>query len=48
MTGVQTCALPISYAVITVALVLYEAKKRKAKSAAGAQLAAEQAAEEEA
>ena len=38
----------VSYAVITVALVLYEAKKRKAKSAAGAQLAAEQAAEEEA
>ena len=38
----------VSYAVITVALVMYEAKKRKAKSAAGAQLAAEQAAEEEA
>ena len=38
----------VSYAVITVALVLYEAKKRKANSAAGAQLAAEQAAEEEA
>ena len=38
----------VSYAVITVALVLYEAKKRKDKSAAGAQLAAEQAAEEEA
>ena len=38
----------VSYAVITVALVLYEAKKRKAKSAAGAQLAAEKAAEEEA
>ena len=37
----------VSYAVITVALVMYEAKKRKAKSAAGAQLAAEQAAEEE-
>ena len=31
----------VSYAVITVALVMYEAKKRKAKSAAGAQLAAE-------
>ena len=30
----------VSYAVITVALVMYEAKKRKAKSAAGAQLAA--------
>ena len=38
----------VSYLVITVALVAYEAKKRKAKSAAGAQLAAEQAAEEEA
>ena len=37
----------VSYAVITVVLVMYEAKKRKAKSAAGAQLAAEQAAEEE-
>ena len=37
----------VSYAVITVALVMCEAKKRKAKSAAGAQLAAEQAAEEE-
>lgn len=37
----------VSYAVITVALVMYEAKKRKAKSAAGAQLAAEQVAEEE-
>ena len=37
----------VSYAVITVALVMYEAKKRKAKSAAGAQLAGEQAAEEE-
>ena len=37
----------VSYAVITVALVMYEAKKRKAKSAAGAQLAAEQAADEE-
>ena len=37
----------VSYAVITVALVMYEAKKRKAKSAAGAQLAAEQAAEQE-
>lgn len=37
----------VSYAVITVALVMYEAKKRKAKIAAGAQLAAEQAAEEE-
>ena len=37
----------VSYAVITVALVMYEAKKRKAKSAAGVQLAAEQAAEEE-
>ncbi len=37
----------VSYLVITVALVAYEAKKRKAKSAAGAQLAAEQAAEEE-
>ena len=38
----------VSYLVITIALVAYEAKKRKAKSAAGAQLAAEQAAEEEA
>ena len=37
----------VSYAVITVALVMYESKKRKAKVAAGAQLAAEQAAEEE-
>ena len=37
----------VSYAVITVALVMYESKKRKAKIAAGAQLAAEQAAEEE-
>lgn len=37
----------VSYAVITVALVMYEIKKRKAKSAAGAQLAADQAAEEE-
>ncbi len=36
----------VSYLVITIALVAYEAKKRKAKSAAGAQLAAEQAAEE--
>ena len=32
----------VSYAVITVALVMYEAKKRKAKSQAGQQLAAEQ------
>lgn len=38
----------VSYLVITIALVAYEAKKRKAKSVAGAQLAAEQAAEEEA
>ena len=38
----------VSYLVITIALVAYEAKKRKAKSAAGARLAAEQAAEEEA
>ena len=38
----------VSYLVITIALVAYEAKKRKAKRAAGAQLAAEQAAEEEA
>lgn len=38
----------VSYLVITIALVAYEAKKRKAKSAAGAQLAAEQAAEGEA
>lgn len=38
----------VSYLVITIALVAYEAKKRKAKSAAGALLAAEQAAEEEA
>ena len=38
----------VSYAVITVALVMYEAKKRKAKSAAGLQLAADQLAEEEA
>ena len=38
----------ISYAVITIALVMYEAKKRKAKSAAGLQLAADQLAEEEA
>ena len=37
----------VSYAVITVALVMYESKKRKAKIAVGAQLAAEQAAEEE-
>ena len=38
----------VSYLVITIALVAYEAKKRKAKSTAGALLAAEQAAEEEA
>lgn len=38
----------VSYLVITIALVAYEAKKRKAKSAASAQLAAEQAAEGEA
>ena len=37
----------VSYAVITLALVMYESKKRKAKSAAGLQLAAEQLAEEE-
>ncbi|MCR4891277.1 MAG: ABC transporter permease [Lachnospiraceae bacterium] len=37
----------VSYAVITVALVMYETKKRKAKSRAGEQLAADQAAEEE-
>ncbi len=37
----------VSYAVITIALVMYEAKKRKAKSAAGLQLAADQLAEEE-
>ena len=38
----------VSYAGITIALVMYEAKKRKAKSAAGLQLAADQLAEEEA
>lgn len=38
----------VSYAVITIALVMYETKKRKAKSAAGLQLAAAQLAEEEA
>ena len=38
----------VSYLVITIALVAYEAKKRKAKRAAGALLAAEQAGEEEA
>ena len=38
----------VSYAVITIALVMYEAKKRKAKSAAGLQLPADQLAEEEA
>ena len=38
----------VSYAVITLALVMYESKKRKNKSLAGQQLAAEQAAEEEA
>ena len=38
----------VSYAVITVALVMYETKKRRAKSAAGLQLAADQLAEEEA
>ena len=36
----------VSYAVITVALVMYETKKRKAKSAAGQQLEAEQREEE--
>ncbi len=36
----------VSYAVITVALVMYEAKKRKAKSLIGQQLAAEQETEE--
>lgn len=38
----------VSYAVITIALVMYEAKKRRAKSMAGQQLAADQLAEEEA
>ena len=38
----------VSYAVITLALVMYESKKRKNTSLAGQQLAAEQAAEEEA
>ena len=38
----------VSYAVITVALVMYETKKRKEKSMLGAQLAAEQEAEEKA
>ena len=38
----------VSYAVITLALVMYESKKRKNKSLAGQQLAAEQVAEEEA
>lgn len=38
----------VSYAVITLALVMYESKKRKNKSLAGQQLAAEQAAEGEA
>ena len=37
----------VSYAVITVALVMYETSKRKARSAAGEQLAAAQAAEEQ-
>ena len=42
-------ALKLSkFACITIALVMYEAKKRKAKSAAGLQLAADQLAEEEA
>ena len=36
----------VSYAVITVALVMYEAKKRKAKSLIGQQLAADQEMEE--
>ena len=36
----------VSYAVITVALVMYETKKRRAKSRIGMQLAAEQAKEE--
>ncbi len=36
----------VSYAVITVALVMYEAKKRKAKSLIGQQLAADQETEE--
>ena len=38
----------VSYAVITVALVMYETKKRKEKSMLGAQLAADQEAEEKA
>lgn len=36
----------VSYAVITVALIMYETKKRKKKSSAGKELAAQQAAEE--
>ena len=36
----------VSYAVITIALVMYETKKRKAKSLIGQQLAAEQEMEE--
>ena len=38
----------VSYAVITVALVMYETSKRKAKSAAGEQLAKAQEEEEHA
>ena len=37
----------VSYAVITVALVMYEAKKRKENRTLGQQLAIEQKAEEE-
>ena len=36
----------VSYAVITIALVMYETKKRKAKSLVGQQLEAEQHEEE--
>ena len=36
----------VSYGVITVALVMYETKKRKMKSRLGLQLQADQAAEE--
>jgi simple sugar transport system permease protein len=36
----------VSYAIITVALVMYETKKRKMKSRLGLQLQADQAAEE--
>ena len=36
----------VSYAIVTIALVMYETKKRKIKSRIGLQLQAEQAAEE--